>query len=96
MAKFIVTRAANEDISEILAYVSDDNFEAAIALYDRLTEIFRMLGENPMAGRERAELQEGLRSFPDASYLIFYRKWANKVAITRVLHSARDLDEIFS
>jgi hypothetical protein len=30
------------------------------------------------------------------NYLIFYRLWAGKVAITRVIHSARDLEEIFS
>ncbi len=95
MAKYIVTSEAEEDIDEILAYISADNFEAAIRFYDRLLDLFRILGENPKAGRERIELQEGLRSFPEKDYLIFYRRWAGNIAIVRVLHSARDLDESF-
>lgn len=96
MAKFILTREAEDDIDEILAFISADNFEVAIVFYDRLLNLFRMLGENPMAGRERVELLEGLRSFPEGDYLIFYRRWSGKIAIARVLHSARDLDELFS
>jgi len=96
MANYIVTRAADEDIDEILAYIAADNFEASFIFYDRLLELFRMLADNPAAGRERPELQEGLRSFPNGSYLIFYRRWAGKIAIARVLHSARDLGEMFS
>jgi toxin ParE1/3/4 len=96
MAKYIVTREAEEDIDEIIAYIAADNFEAAVIWYDRLLDLFRMLGENPYAGRLRAELQDELRCFPEQNYLIFYRKWAEKIAITRVLHSARDLEELFS
>lgn len=96
MAKFIVTSEAQGNIDEILAYIAADNFEAAITFYDRLLDVFRMLGENPKAGREREELQEWLRSFPFGNYLIFYRKWTDKIAIARVIHTSRDLDEIFS
>lgn len=55
-----------------------------------------MLAGNPKAGRERLELKEGLRSFPEGNYLILYRSCAGKIAIVRVIHSARDLDEMFS
>lgn len=96
MAKFIVSREAEEDINEILGFIADDYFEASMSLYARMIEIFEMLADNPMAGRERTELKEGLRYFPIGSYLVFYRAWAGKVSITRVLHAARDLDEIFS
>ena len=96
MAKYIVTREAEDDIDEILAYIAVDNFAASLSLYDRFIELFEMLADNPRAGRERSELKEGIRSFPDGNYLIFYRIWAGKVSIVRVLHSARDLDELFS
>jgi toxin ParE1/3/4 len=96
MAKFIVTREASADIDEILAYIEIDNFDAASSFYDRLLNVFRMLADNPNAGRLRNDLQDGLRYFPERSYLIFYRQWADKIAIVRVLHSARYLDEIFS
>ena len=95
MPRYVVARKAEEDIDEILAYISADNVEAAITFYGRLLDLFRMLAENPQAGRERIELQEGLRSLPEKDYLIFYRRWAGNIAIVRVLHSARDLEELF-
>ncbi|MBP6002441.1 MAG: type II toxin-antitoxin system RelE/ParE family toxin [Pyrinomonadaceae bacterium] len=96
MSKYIITREAEVDISEILAFIAADNFDAALNLYDRLIELFEMLADNKFAGRERPELKEDLRSFPEGNYLVFYRKWAGKIAIVRVIHGARDLDEIFS
>ena len=96
MAKYFTTRKADEDVDEILAFIAIDNFQASLEFYDRLIDSFEMLADNPRAGRERPELREKLRCFPLGSYLIFYQVWAGQVAITRVLHSARDLDEIFS
>ena len=96
MPKYIITREADDDITEILAFIASDNFSAAMNLYDRFIQLFEMLADNKCAGRERPELKEDLRSFPEGNYLIFYRQWAGNVAIVRVIHAARDLDEIFS
>ena len=96
MPKYIITRQAQEDIDEILVYIAADNLDAALLLNDRLTNLFGMLADNSRIGRERPELKEDLRSFPEGSYLIFYRRWAGQIAIVRVIHGARDLDEIFS
>lgn len=96
MARYIITRQAQADIDEILVYIAADNLDAAISFNDRLAHRFEMLAENPMAGRERPELRGEMRSFPEGNFLIFYRSWAGKVAIVRVLHGARDQDEIFS
>lgn len=96
MTKPIITPEAEEDIEDILGYIALDNFHASVGFYDELIKRFQTLAANPKAGRERHDISEGLRSFPYGNYLIFYRIWAGTVAITRVLHSARDLDEIFS
>jgi toxin ParE1/3/4 len=96
MTKPIITPEAEEDIDDILSYIASDNFQASIVFYGRLINCFETLAANPKAGRERPDVSEGLRSFPLGSYLIFYRIWAGTVAITRVIHGARDLDEIFS
>lgn len=95
MARHIITRQAEEDIADILAYIAADDLDAAIRLSDRFYEVFELLGANKEAGRLRPELKDDLRSFPLGAYLIFYRKWAEKIAIVRVIHSARDLDAIF-
>ena len=96
MGKYIITREAEEDIDKILAYIASDNFDAALSFYARLIDLFEMLADNSKAGRQRTELKEGLRSFPEGDYLIFYRGWAGKIAIARVIHGARDMDELFS
>lgn len=96
MPKFIISREAEDDINEILAYIAADNFDAALSLYDRLLGLFAMLAVNSNAGRSRPELKESLRSFPEGNYIVFYRVWAGKIAIVRVLHGVRDLGEIFS
>ncbi len=77
---------------DTLDHIVADDVHAAVALYKRLKNVFKLIAENPKIGRDRPELSEGLRSFPAGSYLIFYRIWAREVAIVRVVHGARDLD----
>jgi toxin ParE1/3/4 len=96
MANYIITPNAEKDIDEILLFIANDNVDAAITFNDRLINCFELLADNAKIGRERPELKEDLRSFPEGNYLIFYREWSGIVAIVRVLHGARDLDEIFS
>ena len=95
MAKYIVSRRAQADIDEILAYIAADNLDAALSFSERLTHLFEMLAAHTKLGRERPELKEGVRSFPEGSYMIFYRHWAGNIAIVRVIHASRDLDEMF-
>jgi toxin ParE1/3/4 len=96
MANYIITPNAEKDIDEILLFIANDNIDAAIAFNERLISRFELLADNAKIGRERPELKQDLRSFPEGNYLIFYREWSGIVAIVRVLHGARDLDEIFS
>ena len=96
MARYSLTRKAQEDIGQILTYIAADNIDAAIKFDDKLTEVFELLSNNKKIGRLRPELKEDLRSFPEGNYLIFYRIWAGEIAIVRVMHGARDLDELFS
>jgi toxin ParE1/3/4 len=37
-----------------------------------------------------------LRSFPVGSYVIFYRPIEEGIEVIRVLHSARDIEDIFA
>lgn len=96
MARYSLTRKAQEDIGEILTYIAADNIDAATNFDDRLADVFELLSNNKKAGRLRPELKEDLRSFPEGNYLIFYRIWAGEIAIVRVVHGSRDLDEMFS
>ncbi|MCU0240004.1 MAG: type II toxin-antitoxin system RelE/ParE family toxin [Pyrinomonadaceae bacterium] len=95
MANYIITPHAEKDIDDILMFIAAENIDAAISFQMRLENLFELLADNPKIGRERNEIKLDLRSFPEGNYLIFYREWSGIVAIVRVLHSARDLDEIF-
>ena len=55
---------AADDIAEIWAYIAEDNLTAADRWIDRLDEQFRRLAGQPMMGRGREALGQGIRSFP--------------------------------
>lgn len=96
MGNYIVTKPAFADVNEILIYIAEDNLDAALTLSDRFVEIFELLAENPKFGRKRREFTPDARSFSEGNYLIVYRILINgNVEVLRVLHGARDLDEIF-
>ena len=47
-----------------------------------------------MIGRARPELRPDLRSFPFGAYLILYRAIDDGAEIVRVVHAARNLDDL--
>lgn len=96
MNQYELSDPARDDLDEIFAYISEDDESAALAIVIRVLDLCSRLAAHPRMGRTRDELQEGLRSIPLGTFIVFYRIWAGKVVITRVLHAARDIDEIFS
>ena len=95
MTELRIRPRAYEDLIEIWSYIADDSVTNADAFIDRLYETMKSLGRNPGAGRQRQELAPGIQSFPFGRYLIFYRAVSNGVEIIRVLHGARDIENIF-
>ncbi|KWV58167.1 plasmid stabilization protein [Bradyrhizobium macuxiense] len=82
---------AETDLDEIWLFIASDNIAAADRVVDRIGNIFQMLAENPLAGRQRPELGMSIRSFPAGNYVLFYEAFPNGVEIVRVLHGARDI-----
>lgn len=50
-----------------------------------------LLAENPDMGRERGELQFGMRSSMLRKYKIFYRVRGESIEVIRVLNASRDI-----
>jgi toxin ParE1/3/4 len=94
-AKLLRSPAAAADLVEIWDYIADDNPAAATRMLERIERTARKLLRNAKAGRERAELSPGLRSVVCRPYVVFYRLVGASVEIVRVLHGARDIDNIF-
>jgi toxin ParE1/3/4 len=90
--KFRKRPQADADLDSIWSYIAADNVRAADDLISRIGTVFEMLVQNPLAGRERPELTNGLRSFSVANYVIFYRAQRDGVEIARVMSARRDID----
>jgi toxin ParE1/3/4 len=58
---------------------------------DRFEDIFVMLASHPEMGLARPELGEGLKSFPEGRFVIFYRHNQRILDIVRVVAAARKL-----
>lgn len=84
--------AARSDLVEIWSFIADDNQVAADRFLNTLETKLKTLSTQPQMGRTRPELMAGLRSFPVASYVVFYLPMSDGIDIVRVLHSARDID----
>jgi toxin ParE1/3/4 len=82
---------ADSDLDSIWSYIAADNVKAADKLIGRIGSIFEMLVQNPLAGRERAELGRELRSFVVATHVIFYIAQSDGVEIVRVMNGRQDI-----
>jgi toxin ParE1/3/4 len=50
-----------------------------------------MLVQNPLAGRARADLVQGLRSFAVGNCIVFYFAHSNGVEIVRIMNGRQDI-----
>jgi toxin ParE1/3/4 len=90
-----ISPRASSDLIEIWIYIADDSVANADAFIDKLYQAIQALGRQPGSGRHREELAPGIQSFPFGRYIIFYRAVTSGIEIVRVLHSARDIENIF-
>ena len=86
---------ASLDLLDIWDYIATDSIRQADRIVDEFDRVFKLIAKNPLMGRARDELEEGLRSFPLAQYVIFYSPSQNGIEVLRILHSARDVDDAF-
>ena len=95
MSQLRISPRASSDLIEIWTYIADDSVANADAFIDKLYQAIQALGRQPGSGRHREELGPGIQSFPFGRYIIFYRAVTSGIEIVRVLHSARDIENIF-
>ncbi|KYC37847.1 plasmid stabilization protein [Scytonema hofmannii PCC 7110] len=95
MSRVIRTPLAKNDLKEIWNYIADYSEERADSLLRVLDEKMQKLAQFPLMGKERAEILDGLRSFPVNNYIIFYRPIDKGIEVIRVLHGARDIESLF-
>ena len=87
---------AEADILEIWAYISEGSPAEADNWIDKLDEKLALWATQPMMGRARDELAEGVRSFAFGRYVVFYQPLSDGIDVVRVLHGRRDIDANFA
>lgn len=93
---------AERDLEECIVYIGEEDIEAAQSFYLAFVTSLDHIAQFPLSGspREFSNPQfHGIRMWivkGFENYLIFYRVTEKAVEVIRVLHSARDLEELFS
>jgi toxin ParE1/3/4 len=90
------TATSRKDYRDIWKFIAEQGRPAAAdALLLEFDAALALLGEHPLAGPLRPELGNRLSSYPVGNYVILYRPKRDGVELTRVVHGARNLQNIF-
>ena len=85
---------AEADIETITLYIAEDSPSAALRWYDEIYSHCRRIADMPGIGVARPEVRAELRTFPVGNYLILYRQIEDGAEIVRVVHGARQWQEL--
>lgn len=95
MPRVTLRPQAEIDILEIWTFIADDSVIAADRWIDELHDRLALWSSQPKMGTARDELGPGIRSLPTGRYVVFFEPLADGIDVIRVLHSSRDVDQIF-
>ena len=96
MSDYSISKAALADLDDIWDYIAQNSLLQADRMQDRIFRACYKLAKNIHAGRPRPELREGLRSFIEEPYVIFYTiEESARITIRRVIHGSRDIESMF-
>ena len=95
MNNLYLSPEAQDDLSEIKAYIAEDleNPQAALSTVTKITKTISMLQEHALIGvplSAIADVNSDYRYLISGSYMIFYRVTGKDVFIDRVLYGRRD------
>jgi len=98
MARIDRRPRARQDIVEIWRYIADESGEPRADRYlRRLNDVVSYLAQQPLMGRKRPEiLEEGIRSFPAESHVLFYIALEDGIELVRVIHGSQDLEKAWA
>lgn len=101
MGRIIKSALALGDLEEQAEYIRQRNPRAALRFLEAAEGTFRLLASMPGIG-ERYEtdnpLYQDLRCLPIhkfPAHIVYYKALADGIIVIRVLHGARDVDQVF-
>ena len=95
MARVALSQSAQTDLLEAWLYIADENQPAADGVLDAIDKEAHTLLFEPLMGRARPELADGVRSWPTSTpYILFYMADDEGITVLRVLHHAQDVRRV--
>ncbi|OYW28834.1 MAG: hypothetical protein B7Z47_05430 [Chthoniobacter sp. 12-60-6] len=88
------SQQADRDLDDIWDYVAQDSALQADRLWDHFKAKLQYLAKWNTFGSPRFDLCTNCRSYPFGKYCFYYRPTESGIEVLRILHSARDLDQI--
>jgi len=95
MSRLKFKPSAVADLDGISTYIARDNPRRGLSFVTEIETSCRTWAENPLAGRDRSDLKEGIRCFPHGNYLVFYMPMGDGITVVRVIHGSRDHKRMF-
>lgn len=94
MSNVTYSALADRDLDDIWDYIAQDSVFQADRLLLRFRDKLEYLAKWQTIGRPRPELSKGCHSYPFGKYCFYFRPSDTGIEVLRILHSARDLDQI--
>jgi len=95
MPRLLFTQSAQSDLLEAWLFIAEDNPEAADRVLSTIEKEAKTLLVQPLMGRARPELTQGVRSWPTSTrYILYYVPTPEGITVLRVLHHARDIQSV--
>ena len=95
MATVNFAQSAQADLLEAWLFIAEENLNAADRVLDTIEQEAKTLATQPLMGRNRPDLAEGIRSWPTSTpYILFYLAEPDGITVVRVLHHARDVQKV--
>lgn len=95
MKRLVYLPEALADLKAITLYIAEDNPDRATSFVNELRDKAAQTIERPGSFPARDDLAPGLRAARYGRYLIFFQDVADEIQIIRVLHGARNLEQVF-
>lgn len=96
MTQILFTPLAKQDLQEIwLCLAENGNSEIAKKFPSAVKKKCETVSKFPEMGQVRHEYLLHLRSFPFNKYVIFYLPIEDGIEVLRIVHSSRDIQQIF-
>jgi toxin ParE1/3/4 len=95
MARIVRADAASRDLVTISERIAIDNPSAAFRWLEEIDKTLAVIALHPLIGERVDHIAKGVRRYCIGNYLLFYKPIDDGVELRRVLHGARQIEDLF-